>query len=273
MKVLFTAIAVFVSVALYGQAPIPLEKIETPPAFRECNQESSRDEMQECFFGAFASYVQNNLVYPPDAILKQSNSRVYVSFIIDDRGKVNDVMARGEHPSLEEEAIRLVTLMPKLKPGMHMGEKVSTRINIPIQFSMPPARTPTLMASSRPEQFNDSIASILEKVPVFPGCENLSNSEARECFSDMMREHIRKNFRYPRMAQLKNIQGTVYANFTIEIDGSIGEINLIAPHQLLADETIRILKLLPNITPAIQKGRKVRVPYAFPITFRLVSPN
>ena len=271
-NVFLTVIVLFFWINSKGQNTVLLEEIETPPSFRSCNREEG-DALRKCFYREFTTYIQENLVYPPEAILKRLDSRVYVSFVIDAKGRVINVMARGEHPSLEQEAIRLVTELPKVKPGMQNGEKISTQVNIPIQFRMPPERRTHTETYTRPEQYNDSIATNLEKVPVFPGCEGSTNEQAKDCFNRKMREHIGTHFNYPRMALIKNIQGTVYANFMINTDGTISDINLVAPHQLLADETIRILNLLPKITPGMQGGKKVRVPYAFPISFILVSPK
>lgn len=272
MKRFCLVIAFLSSFLLRAQGSISLEEIQIPPAFKDCKG-VTEDDLRACFYREFTTYIQENLVYPPEAILKRLNSRVYTSFVIDEKGKVVNVMARGEYASLEEEAIRLITELPKFKPGEQDGNRVSTHVTLPILFSMPPGMRTGTGASPRPEQFNDSVANTLEKVPVFPGCEGLSDQESRACFHTRIREHIAKNFRYPRMAQLKNIQGTVYANFIINTDGSISDINLIAPHQLLADETIRIIELLPEITPGTQRGKAVRVPYSIPITFRLLSPK
>ena len=262
----------FFTSTTWAQEYVSIEDIDTPPAFRDCKNLDG-NERRNCFYQEFSAYIKQNLIYPPEVILKNLNSRVYASFMIDQNGKVMNVMARGEYPSLEQEAIRLITKLPKLSPGMQDGEKVTTSVNIPILFSLPPKSNEPRLALQRPEQFNDSVAATLERVPVFPGCENLPNSEARICFNQKITEHIRNNFRYPRMAQLKNIQGTVYANFMINIDGTISDITLMAPHQLLADETLRIIQLLPVITPAMQEGRNVRVPFSFPLSFRLMSPN
>jgi len=272
MPIKSLVLLLFFASSMMAQDYISLEAIDEPPAFRSCKGLKG-EERRRCFYQEFSSYIKQNLIYPPEVILKNLNSRVYGSFMIDQKGKVMNVMASGAHPSLEEEAIRLITELPKFSPGIQSGKKVITSVNIPIQFSLPPKSKVPRVALPRPEQFNDSIAATLERVPIFPGCENLSNEEARLCFNKKIMEHIRNNFRYPRMAQLKNIQGTVYANFMINIDGTISDINLVAPHELLADETIRIIELLPIITPAMQGGRIVRTPYSLPLSFRLMSPK
>ena len=44
--------------------------------------------------------------------------------------------------------------------------------------------------------------AVIEDVPVFPGCEKAKGAAAiRDCFNEQMQKHIRKNFRYPEIAQ------------------------------------------------------------------------
>ncbi|SIR10003.1 energy transducer TonB [Maribacter ulvicola] len=107
----------------------------------------------------------------------------------------------------------------------------------------------------------------IEEVPVFPGCEN--EKDKRACFNDMMQKHIRKNFRYPEIAQEMNIQGRVNTTFMINNDGTIGTIKKRGPHDVLEKEAARILSKLPKMTPGKQRGSAVKVSFAIPITFKL----
>ena len=111
------------------------------------------------------------------------------------------------------------------------------------------------------------IWSTIEEVPVFPGCEN--EKDKRACFNDMMQKHIRKNFRYPELAQEMGIQGRVNTQFVINNDGSIGAILKRGPHDVLEKEAVRILSKLPKMTPGKQRGSAVKVSFAIPITFQL----
>ena len=111
--------------------------------------------------------------------------------------------------------------------------------------------------------------AVIEDVPIFHGCENVSKAERRDCFQDQMNKHIRKNFRYPEIAQEMGIQGRVYVNFIISKDGSITNIRMRGPDKNLEKEAERIISRLPNMTPGKQRGRAVRVPFSIPITFRL----
>ena len=109
--------------------------------------------------------------------------------------------------------------------------------------------------------------AVIEDVPVFPGCE--SASDKRACFNEMMQKHIRKNFRYPEIAQEMGVQGRVSVMFTIQKDGSIGNVRMRGPDKNLEAEAARIIGKLPKMTPGKQRGRAVRVPFSIPINFKL----
>lgn len=111
--------------------------------------------------------------------------------------------------------------------------------------------------------------AVIEDVPIFPGCEKVKKSERRSCFQEKMNRHIRKNFRYPEIAQEMGIQGRVYVQFIIAKDGSITGVRMRGPDKNLEKEAARIIGKLPRMTPGKQRGRPVRVPFSIPITFRL----
>ena len=111
--------------------------------------------------------------------------------------------------------------------------------------------------------------AVIEDVPIYPGCEKVAKSERRACFQDQINKHIRKNFRYPEIAQEMGIQGRVYVNFVIAKDGSITNVRMRGPDKNLEKEAARIISKLPSMTPGKQRGRPVRVPFSIPITFRL----
>lgn len=111
--------------------------------------------------------------------------------------------------------------------------------------------------------------AVIEDVPIFPGCEKVKKSKRRDCFQEQMNKHIRKNFRYPEIAQEMGIQGRVYVNFVIGKDGNISNIRMRGPDKNLENEANRIISKLPKMTPGKQRGKAVRVPFSIPITFKL----
>ena len=112
--------------------------------------------------------------------------------------------------------------------------------------------------------------SVIEKIPIFPGCENIKGmDEQRACFQKKIQEHVAKEFRYPEVAQEMGIQGRVYIQFAINNKGYISDIRVRGPDKNLEKEATRIVATIPKMTPGMQRGRAVRVPYSIPINFKL----
>jgi periplasmic protein TonB len=112
---------------------------------------------------------------------------------------------------------------------------------------------------------------IVESQAVFPGCESYNDKQSRfDCFQRKIVEHIRKNFEYPAIALELGVQGRVLVQFVIGKDGIIGDIKVVrGVNKALDLEAVRIVSLLPQMTPAEQRGRKVPVSFWVPITFKL----
>ncbi|MDC6365785.1 MULTISPECIES: energy transducer TonB [Flavobacteriaceae] len=112
--------------------------------------------------------------------------------------------------------------------------------------------------------------SVIENAPTFPGCETLAEEkEKKACFQEMMQKHIQRHFKYPEMAQEMGLQGRVHIVFTIQKDGSIADVRMRGPHEVLEKEAERIISKLPKMTPGKQRGTPVKVPFSIPITFKL----
>ncbi|RLD26098.1 MAG: energy transducer TonB [Bacteroidetes bacterium] len=113
--------------------------------------------------------------------------------------------------------------------------------------------------------------SVVENPPIYPGCEGLSKSESKKCFQTRIQAHIKKNFIYPETALNLGINGKVFVLFVIDSKGYVSNIRLRGPDKILEKEALRIINLLPKMTPGKQRGRAVKVPYSIPIHFKLAS--
>ena len=70
-------------------------------------------------------YIQTHIQYPPAAIYKKIQGRVWIESVIDRNGKVvQPKVAYSVHPLLDQEALRIVRMMPDWKPGKLNGETV-----------------------------------------------------------------------------------------------------------------------------------------------------
>ncbi len=82
-------------------------------------------------------WISSNIVYPLDAAEEGITGRVIVEFVIERDGSISDVIIlRGRHPSLDNEAIRLVKAMPVWIPGYFNGNTVRVKYTLPIKFKI-----------------------------------------------------------------------------------------------------------------------------------------
>ena len=88
--------------------------------------------MEECM-----KFLSKNIKYPVEAHKNGIQGRVIVSFVITDEGDIEEpVVLRGVDPLLDAEALRVIQMMPKWKPGKQKGKAVNTKFTIPVTFKL-----------------------------------------------------------------------------------------------------------------------------------------
>jgi TonB family protein len=84
------------------------------------------------------SFLNRNLEYPEKAKADHIGGRIYVSFRVDEKGKIIDPkVISGITEDLDAEALRVVKLMPDWKPGTASGQPVKVQYVLPIDFVIP----------------------------------------------------------------------------------------------------------------------------------------
>jgi len=82
-------------------------------------------------------FLQENIKYPQMARESGIQGTVYVTFVVETDGSVTDVrVLRGIGGGCDEEAIRVINLMPKWNPGKQRGKPVRVQFNMPIKFTL-----------------------------------------------------------------------------------------------------------------------------------------
>ena len=119
------------------------------------------------------------------------------------------------------------------------------------------------------EEYVEVPFAVIEKVPVFPGCTQTTNEGLKRCFQEQMNAHLVDHFKYPDVAMELGINGRVYVLFVINNEGLVSNVRSRGPDKLLEAEAERIIKLLPKMTPGMQRGQPVNVSYSIPIHFKL----
>lgn len=94
------------------------------------------EEMPQ-FMGDIIAYLSSHLHYPDAARSQNIEGKVIIKFVVNEDGSVSDAkVSRGIGGGCDEEAVRVVSGMPKWKPGKHMGKAVKVYYTLPIRFTL-----------------------------------------------------------------------------------------------------------------------------------------
>ena len=154
---------------------------------------------------ALMEYLSKNIKYPEAAMKKGIQGRGIVQFVVEKDGSITNVkILRGVDPELDKEAVRVVSAMPKWKPGTQRGEAVRVRFTVPVMFRLTEDKIPVKYApienkinelvvvgyapegTTVPEE--GTIFEVVEQMPEYPGG------------MPAMMEFISKNIKYPAAA-------------------------------------------------------------------------
>ena len=218
-------------------------------------------------------FLSKNIQYPINAQKNHTQGRVTVQFVVNKDGSISEPkIIRGVDPDLDGEAIRVISLMPKWKPGMQKGQPVRVKYTVPVMFRLSddgqkeeykpiPKIDETVVVGYASKQ------APAEENPVFEVVENMP--EFAGGMGGLM-QYLSKNIKYPVEAQKAGIQGRVIMQVIIDKNGNVTNPKVTQPVDPLLDtEAIRVTASMPKWKPGTQRGMPVNVKYTFPIVFRL----
>jgi protein TonB len=82
-------------------------------------------------------FIQKNVQYPQMERDNDIQGRVILKFVVMEDGGVSDVsVARSVSPGLDKEAVRVVKMLPKFKPGKQQGKAVRVYYSLPVLFKL-----------------------------------------------------------------------------------------------------------------------------------------
>lgn len=126
--------------------------------------------------------------------------------------------------------------------------------------------------TSRVEEIDEDIPfSSVQEVPVYPGCENMTNEERKACLSSSLQEFVATEFDLDLAKNLGLEPGNkrIFVIFKIDRNGNVVDIRSRAPHKGLEKEAIRTIQNLPQMQPGKSDGKVVGVKYSLPIVFKV----
>ncbi|GGG18561.1 hypothetical protein GCM10011344_18980 [Dokdonia pacifica] len=118
-------------------APIPVSFVQYVPIFPGCEGLNSNEERKDCMSSKISKIINRKFNTDLGGELGLSGvHRIHVQFTINDQGVVSDMKARGPHVRLEQEAKRVIDLIPDMTPGRQGDKPVGVIYSLPITFKV-----------------------------------------------------------------------------------------------------------------------------------------
>ena len=258
---------------------VPFSEIENVPVFPGCT--GTEEELKKCLQDGITNHVNKNFNtnLTKELKLEPGVQRIYVMFKIDKDGNISDIKSRAPHKALEDEAMRVVSLLPKMTPGKHKGNFVNVKYSLPIAFKVDGnvVKQPYIAGKEiliDTVQNKKSIKEVslrdLEEIPIFPGCEG-TQSELLDCLQKNITSYVSANFNSNLTKNLGLKPGIkrLFVIFKIDKEGNIADVQARAPHKALQDEAVRVVSSIPKMIPGKYGGQAVGVKYSLPIAFKV----
>ncbi len=193
---------------------------------------------------AMMKFLADNVRYPVIAKENGIQGRVICNFVVRKDGSITDVnVVRGVDPSIDAEAVRVIELMPKWKPGKQRGKEVDVRYTLPVVFRLNAPMDSDDDTSERGAKViidelmanpvEMSVTASIQEATAFPGGE------------DRFMKYMLENIKYPAIAQEKGVQGLVKTSLKYNNEWQIVSVKAIPDSKeesILSEEVYRVIK-------------------------------
>lgn len=231
------------------------------PIFEGCEKEKNNLKKKECLNQKISRFFEQNYntTLPDDSKVPTGKIRIFVEFKVDERGNIVDGKATGPDEYFENEALRVLKLLPKLTPGYYKGKPVEIPFSIPLS---------AFVINKKPETVNATY-------PVYRGCKkNASFMETKKCTTEKIIDYIKVSFDYELADKVfpTDLTTKFYVEFTINKKGRAEKINVKANHKAIAIDVINLIKRMPKFkVPGTNDGKPVSVGFNALMTVRLLG--
>ena len=123
----------------------------------------------------------------------------------------------------------------------------------------------------------DSIYTLVDEMPRFPGCEDEKDKSSRTlCSNGKLLKWVYQTIKYPEAARKKGVEGVVIVQFVVNKSGQVLNPKILRSLDESCDkEVIRVINAMKAFKwiPGVDKGKKVNVNFKFPIRFKLADDD
>lgn len=117
---------------------IPFELVENIPITSDCKSNLNKEKLRECVQKSITMHVNRkfNADLASTLGLAPKIHKIITTFIIDKNGDIINVHSEGSDPVLNNEAERVISILPKMKPGIKDEKAINVKYTLPIQFKV-----------------------------------------------------------------------------------------------------------------------------------------
>ena len=248
------------SLAKSNTDEVPLNEvisiIDSAPVYPGCEKKASYNETKRCMSQKIANLYKDNFntILHEDSNLEPGIKNLTLLFKVDKTGNLIDIKAKAPDEHLEEEMLRVSKLIPKFTPGYKKNEPAiipfSLRLMIEVEANKNLGRT---------------------SYPLYDGCKlDTTYINQRKCFEQKVDTFFKNNFStvLHKKSKLEPGKHRFIVEFNIDEKGRISDIFADGEDEYLINETLRVAKLLPQVTPGYKKDEAIVVRFS-----KIISVN
>ncbi|MBK9257984.1 MAG: energy transducer TonB [Saprospiraceae bacterium] len=214
--------------------------------------------------------------YLNDAEDLNPKAEKWLSFSIEYPGVIKNVKIKERIISKKQKRSEIFVDLSDIFEMVRLSEFKSTS-RYSVTYKLPSDMQPDNDVSELEiQEEGDKIYNVIEMMPRYPGCENISNDVKvkEECAKEKMLDFVYKNLVYPEDAKSNKIEGNTVLQFVVEPDGWLSNIKAVRDSgHGFGDAGIDVIESMNFLeekwTPGEVRGKVVRALYTLPITFSL----
>lgn len=236
--------------------------VEDVPIYKGCENRETYAEKKECINQKIAEFFKENYntILPKGSNVSPGKVRIVVTFSVDEQANIVDGKAEGPDDHLENEALRVLSLLPKFSsPGYINGKPIKVPFSLPLVV---------IVSNIKDDMVNATY-------PVYRGCnQELSFEETKQCTSDKIIDYFKVSFNYELAEKVfpTDLTTQFHVEFVINKKGRTEQINVKAHHKAIAVDVIQLIKRMPKFkAPGTSNGKPVESRYSALMTIRLLG--
>ncbi|QAA82671.1 FHA domain-containing protein [Aequorivita sp. H23M31] len=263
---------------------VAFNNTQIPPIFVGCPYNMSSSELRECFNKSFKEFLDGR-ISPKDYYnlpLKTGIQKVKVSFVVGKDGNIKEIGVAAPHKKIEDDIYFALHNLKGIKPGFRNHVPVEVSYTNTYSFEVVAKKNnlaevtkkETTMGAREPINSSRKQAvsmNMVERAPVFPGCEDLKGGALVACSTENINHFITEYVDYRSLAAAGIPKGSheFIVRFQIDEQGKPENINVVSPLETIQREVIKVINQMPKLEPATYRSETALVDFSARLTIEV----